>query len=251
MDIEGIRENHTTLSERLSRGDESRLAPSRLASQFYCEQKVALTREHGDVPTPAKARGTATHEAAAAAAEPISDEEFWAAMERGDRTVLVESPLVSEAAEFLLSGVPDAVLFDDGKPQLLFERKTTARPDRLYKNQRFQAWLYGYMLDRLGHDTDELTVAILSHEQSLNATIATELQELVLRGYAELAPGSHELTNAPRSVLHLSEFSPVEYVEDLDWALEYWRDEREPIPTTVAGKCRACEYADRCAESQA
>ena len=251
MDIESIRENHTTLSERRSQGDESSLAPSTLASQFYCEQKVALTQEHGDVPTPAKVRGTATHEAAAAAAEPISDEEFWAAMERGDRTILVESPLVSEAAEFLLSGIPDAVLFDDGKPQLLFERKTTARPDRLYKNQHFQAWLYGFMLDSLGYDTDELTVAILSHEQSLNATIATELQELVLNGYTEMSPGSHELMAASRAVLHLSEFSIAEYIEDLDWALDYWRNDRDPMPTTVAAKCRACEYADVCAESRA
>lgn len=251
MNLQSVREKHDSLFERLAISEESSLAPSRIAGQFYCEKKVDLTREHGDIETPAKTRGSETHEKAAEDSEEVSDEEFWKALETGERQVIVESPFVGEAADFLISGIPDAVLFEDKKPQLIFERKTTARPDYLYKNQRIQAWLYGLILDSLGFETDNLKIAILSHEQSLLPEAGKELQQMVIANYDGWEFGKHELTDSPKSILHLSEFSKVEYLEDLNWALGYWRDEREPIPTEKPGKCRACEYNDVCPDSRA
>jgi len=165
--------------------------------------------------------------------------------------VIVESPFVGEAADLLIGGIPDAVLFENQKPQLIFERKTTSRPGRLYKNQRIQAWIYGFILDSLGFETDQLKIAILSHEQSLAPEMGKELQQLVIAGYDGWELADHELTESPKSVLPLSDFSKVEYLEDLNWALGYWRNEREPIPTKKAGKCRACEYEDVCPDSRA
>jgi len=57
MSIESVREKHNSLFEQLSASGGSSLAPSRIAGQFYCEKKVDLTREHGDIETPAKTRG--------------------------------------------------------------------------------------------------------------------------------------------------------------------------------------------------
>lgn len=250
MRIAEIREKHTALLDQRADAEDSALAPSRIAGQFYCEKKVDMTREHGDIETPAKTRGSETHEQAAADAEEISDDEFWSALERGERQVLVESPFVGEAAEFLLTGVPDAVLFDDAKPKLIFERKTTSRPEQLYDNQRIQAWLYGFILDSLGFDTGDLQLAILSHEQSTDPELGKELQQLVVSSYRGFDPGMHEVTDSPRSVLHISAFSKVEYLEDLDWALGYWREVRDPIPTSNGAKCRACEYNGICPESK-
>lgn len=251
MSIEAVREKHNSLFRKLSESDGSSLAPSKIANQFYCEKKVDLVREHGDVETPAKTRGSETHEKAAEDSEEISDDEFWEALERGERQIIVESPFVGEASDFLVAGIPDAVLFDNQKPQLIFERKTTSRPDYLYKNQRIQAWLYGFILDSLGFETDELVIAILSHEQSLDPEVGKELQQLVIASYDGWDYGDHELTDSPKAILHLSEFSKVEYLEDLDWALGYWRNDREPIPTTKAAKCRACEYSNVCPDSNA
>jgi CRISPR/Cas system-associated exonuclease Cas4 (RecB family) len=249
MSIESVREKRNSLFEQLIESEGSSLAPSRIASQFYCEKKVDLTREHGDIETPAKTRGSETHEKAAEDSEEISDDEFWEALEKGERQIIVESPFIGEAADFLIGGIPDAVLFDDGKPQLIFERKTTSRPDYLYKNQRIQAWLYGFILDSLGFETDELEISILSHEQSLDPDTGKELQQLVIASYEGWGIGEHELTESPKAILHLSEFSKVEYLEDLNWALGYWRNDREPIPTKKAAKCRACEYNDVCPDS--
>lgn len=249
MSIERIREKHTSLFKQLSESEGSSLAPSKIAEQFYCEKKVGLTREHGDIETPAKTRGSETHEKAAEDSEEVSDDEFWRALESGERQIIVESPFIGEAAEFLIGGIPDAVLFENQSPQLIFERKTTSRPDCLYKNQRIQAWLYGFILDSLGFETDELKIAILSHEQSLDPEVGKELQQLVVASYDEWELGEHELTESPKAILHLSEFSKVEYLEDLDWALGYWRNDREPIPTSKAAKCQACEYNDVCPDS--
>lgn len=251
MSIESVRKKHDSLFKQLSESEGSSLAPSKIANQFYCEKKVDLAREHGEIETPAKTRGSETHEKAAEDSEKISDDEFWAALESGERQVIVESPFIGEAADFLIGGIPDAVLFEEQNPQLIFERKTTSRPDHLYKNQRIQAWLYGFILDSLGFDTDNLRIAILSHEQSLDPETGKELQQLVMASYQGWELGDHELAQSPQANLHLSEFSKVEYLEDLNWALGYWRNEREPIPTEKAAKCRACEYNDVCQDSRA
>jgi CRISPR/Cas system-associated exonuclease Cas4 (RecB family) len=249
MSIESVREKHTSLFKQLSESEGSSLAPSKIAGQFYCEKKVNLSHEHGEIETPAKTRGSETHKKAAEDSEEISDDDFWEAVESGERQIIVESPFVGEAAEFLIAGIPDAILFEDQNPQLIFERKTTSRPDYLYKNQRIQAWLYGFILDSLGFNSANLKIAILSHEQSLNAETGKELQQLVMANYQGWELGEHELTASPKAILHLSEFSKVEYLEDLNWALGYWRNEREPIPTEKAAKCRACEYNDVCPDS--
>ena len=33
---------------------------------------------------------------------------------------------------------------------------------------------------------------------------------------------------------------------ELDWVLDYWRDERPAEPTTNPAKCHSCEYVDVC-----
>ena len=94
MSITHVREKHEALREQLAAAEGSSLAPSRIAGQFYCEKKVALTREHGDVETPAKMRGSETHEKAAEDSERVSDDEFWNALESGEQQVVVESPFI-------------------------------------------------------------------------------------------------------------------------------------------------------------
>jgi hypothetical protein len=250
MSVEEIRAKRDALRERLAEPETTALAPSRVASQFYCEKQLALARKHGDRETPEKARGGRTHRQAAATAEAITDAEFWAALDRGDRQVLVESPLVGEAAEFPVRGIPDAIVFEHQAPQLLFERKTTGRPTTLYDSQHIQAWLYGFMLDSLGFETRELKIAVLSHERVLNAEAERNLQRIVVARGEDWAPGEYELTASPQAVLHLRAFSKLDYLEALDWALGYWREKRAPTPTTAAGKCRACEYSDVCSDAK-
>lgn len=227
------------------------VAPSKIGGQFYCERKIDLEREHGEIETPEKQRGSETHEKAAEDAVEVEMDEVWDAIERGDRRVLLESPFVGEAADFVVVGIPDAIIFDDAKPQLIFDRKTTSIPDRLFKNQRIQTWLYGYMLQSLGFDVDELQLAILAHEQRLDADTGKQLQQLVLHDLADFEDGRNALLEDPAANVYVFDYDPTDYLEDLQWALEYWRQEREPIPTENEAKCRSCPYADVCPDSLA
>lgn len=251
MSIQDIREKHIGLIENTGSGEADVLAPSRIANQFYCEKKVDLTFEHGDIETPEKTRGSETHEKAAEDAEEVSEDEFWDALEHGDRQIILESPFVGETEDFLLAGYPDAIQFEDQRPTLLFERKTTSRPDYLFKNQRIQAWLYGYILESLGFDTDGLTIAILSHERSLDTTTGKDLQAVVMAESDAWGVGTHELFENPTAILHVSAYQRADFEDDLKWALGYWRDDRDPIPTKKPAKCRACEYKELCPASKA
>lgn len=231
--------------------DSDTVAPSKIGGQFYCEKKIDLEQELGEVETPEKQRGSETHEKAAEDAVEVEMDEVWDAIERGDRQILVESPFIGEAADFVVVGIPDAIVFDDGKPQLIFDRKTTSIPNRLFKNQRIQIWLYGYMLQSLGFEIDDLQLAILAHEQQLDPEMGKQLQEMVLHDLADLEAGRNTMLEDPEAILYLFEYDPTDHVEDLDWALEYWRHEREPIPTENPAKCRACPYATECPDSLA
>jgi len=57
------RDRFESLFEGLSTANT--VAPSKVGGQFYCEKKVDLEREHGEVETPEKQRGSETHEKAA------------------------------------------------------------------------------------------------------------------------------------------------------------------------------------------
>lgn len=85
------RDKFNLLFESLSNTET--VAPSRIGQQFYCEKKVELERELGEVETPEKQRGSETHEKAAEDAVEVELDEVWNAIERGERQILLESPL--------------------------------------------------------------------------------------------------------------------------------------------------------------
>lgn len=229
--------------------DANTIAPSKVGGQFYCEKKIDLEREYGEIETPEKSRGNETHEKAAEDAVEVEFDEIWDAIEQGDRQIVLESPFVGEAADFVVVGIPDAVIFDDRKPQLVFDRKTTSIPCRLFGNQRIQVWLYGYILQSLGFDTEELKLVILTHKQDLDVEVGKRLQDSILGSFGDLEEGQTELLCDPSAFVYLFDYDPIDHLEDLRWALEYWREDREPEPTENMAKCRSCPYSDVCGDS--
>lgn len=225
------------------------LAPSKVASQFYCEKKVHLEQKLGEVETETMRRGTETHEKAAEDAEPVDMDEVWQAIEHGERQELLETMFPGEIDEFAIFGIPDAIVFDDRRPQLIFDRKTTSMPKRLFQNQRVQLWIYGYMMESLGFETGDLQLAILSHEQDLGHELGKQLQKRVLSEYNGWEMGKTTLHEDPTALVHLFEYVTDEHMNDLQWALGYWRDERNPVPTKKAAKCRSCPYKNTCSDS--
>lgn len=203
-----------------------------------------MRAEHGRVVSKGMRQGNEFHHAAAEDKEEITREDMWDRIYSGERHVFLEEPFMVKIDDFLFRGTPDAVVFDNGRPQLIFDRKTTWNTDTLYKNQRVQVWLYGLMFEQLGLDTQDLQVAILRHHYDVHPETAVALQERTLDRFDEWDDGVTELL--PNAKVHLFPYDRDDHLDDILWAFEYWRDDREPIPTTNEAKCGNCEYSEQC-----
>lgn len=206
-----------------------------------------MRQVHGRVVTDEMSKGKETHESAAVDKEEITREELWERVDSGDLYTFLEEFFVTKVDDFLQVGKLDAVQFDEGKPQLVFDRKTTWYPEKLYANQRIQTWLYGFLFDQLGLDTSDLQIAILRHQRHIHPEMAVALQQRVLDEYMEYGEGVHEII--PGATVHIFDYDLADHLKDLKWALEYWRGERDAVPTKKAGKCESCEYREKCPES--
>jgi CRISPR/Cas system-associated exonuclease Cas4 (RecB family) len=222
------------------------VAVTDISSQLYCEKQVDLEREHGERDTKAKKRGREIHRRALRPGNKRKRGNMWGAIERGERQVAQETSFIGEAAEFLIVGVPDTVVFHQGKPQLIFERKSTKNAHKLFPNQRIQPWLYGYILQSLGFATDELKIAILTHTQSLDKDRGRRLQMKIIQNSVSIEGESKILIDDPTAKLYQFEYSPIEYLKEFRYRLEYWRGSRDPEPTENQNKCRPCLFKDVC-----
>jgi CRISPR/Cas system-associated exonuclease Cas4 (RecB family) len=245
--VERLREKHQTLLRDLNEGSRPTIAPHKIAGQLYCEKKVDLAEKHGERENQAKQRGSDTHEKATEDAETVSNDAFWEAMDSDEQQIMVEFGFAGELDEFILAGKADAIRFNGQKPELIIDRKVTTHTHTVYDNQEIQPWLYGLMLSTIGFDTSELNVAILSHEPSLDKEVGKHLQNVVLQTAWE--PGEHSLPGFSEANLFVSEFDPAKYQDTLNDKLEYWRDERDPVPTDTNSKCSGCDYNDVCSDA--
>lgn len=246
--IQDLRDRHNKLIERLSNA-ESVVPPNKVGTQFYCEQKTVMEREHGDISTPEKEIGSEVHDKAAEDARRMDDDELWHRLEEDDQLVLVESGFVGEVCEFLIPGIPDVVLFEQGMPKLVIDRKTTSYPWTTFDNQEIQTWLYGRILDSLGFDVNELYLGILGHEQTLDFDFAKELQRICCQTYVSMDMGPNQLHESPDAVFHLWAYDQSQFEDELSRGFEFWRGERDALPTDNPNKCKGCEYSDICPES--
>lgn len=220
---------------------------STLSQQFYCEAKVENEYRLGEVPTEGKEIGSGLH-----------DEIF--AMEKVEREDLIrhieESPsltasfgLSARVGGLFIAGVPDAVIFENGRPRWVAELKTTSGdPSRLWPDQALQVKIYGLLLERMGFDCSNLTLALIRMKQSGHSP--SERESLLLLVRAALMKG--EVAGLEQKFA--MKFFLMPYVSSepgaaITWARDYWLEKREAIPTKAAGKCRSCEFNAVCAHS--
>jgi len=48
------------------------------------------------------------------------------------------------------------------------------------------------------------------------------------------------------AVIYLNKFDQQEAESSLDWAIQFWKSQREATSTTNLNKCRICEYQEEC-----
>lgn len=251
--ITAIHESQATLRERIHTEESLVVAPiHKIATQFYCEQQVDLARTYGDRENEEMVVGSEGHEAAIEHAVETTWDDLWTEIEERPDIHPIEMSLYGKTDSVYLIGCPDYLAFRNHSPRVLIERKFSGAPDYVYKNEAFQAWLYCYLLDEMGFDTERLTYVVVKIPRS--KTPVTPLLQLADQLVVEevLADGTEAsfepLPDEPIQA-YPTAYTRQEHYEDLQWALEYWREERDPIPTSKAAKCRPCDFVDECEKS--
>lgn len=218
-----------------------------VAQQFYCEAKVENEYRLGEVPTEGKEIGTDLHDAIFAM-EPVKREDLIRHIEESP-SLTASFGLHARVGGFPVAGVPDAVIFEKGRPRWVVELKTTAGdPSRLWPDQAMQVKIYGLLLERMGFDCSNLTLVLIRMKQSGHALSDRESLLLLVRT-ALMKEKTAELERKFAMKFFLLPYLGSEPETAITWAQDYWMEKREAIPTKVAGKCRSCEFNAVCAHS--
>lgn len=242
------KEFHQTGKKDLRHGISS-VGVSSLAQQFYCEHKVENEFLFGEVPTEAKEQGTALHDELLPQ-KPISDEDFVKLVSQKKATYAV-LPLWGKLGDIRVIGMPDHIIWTEGKPRWLVELKTTSSdPTRLWDDQRVQIVLYGALLEQMGFNCSNLKLALIRLRASDLSKKQKQIWVMQVSKYLqEDRVQELEANNKGTIKVHLIKHDLVEAEAFVQRKQDYWLHRREPTSSTSFNKCRACEYRSRCPKS--
>jgi len=225
------------------------VAVSSIANQFYCEYKVENEFALGEIPTEAKETGTTLHNELMPTVE-ISRSEF-ASMVGRKKPSLVVLRVWGAAQGIRLVGMPDHIVWAEGRPLWLVELKTTrGDPSPLWEDQENQVRIYGLLLELMGFDCSKMRLAVV--RLKTNELGEHEKREWIVRVSDTLfADKVEELEAKYRGVMRTHLLKHDRRLAEAAIAAKagYWLNQREPTSSTSVGKCRACEYNGVCPKS--
>jgi CRISPR/Cas system-associated exonuclease Cas4 (RecB family) len=237
-------DNQREMGQTGLRFNRSVIIASDIAEQYFCEKKVEMQYLHGKIVTEAKIDGTEGHEKLLEGAAEVENEELWKKIDESETILALEWFLLARYDDVLIGGKPDAVLFQKGKPLVVFEFKFS-KSGVAYPAHHVQARTYSVLLENMGFDTSALYYCIVVADPRIRGD--NGLQQRVMRalmenGYEESA---FSIENAN---IYCNKFIRQMADENLVWAIDYWKKNREAFPTENKNKCVRCEYHDRCFE---
>ena len=229
------------------------VSASSIGTQFFCEMKVEQDFLHGEIETEEKSEGDRLH-GELLAMEPTTLESLAREIEE-ERLVIASFPLAGAVEGLVLVGVPDAVVFQVGRPIYVVELKTTrGDPSILFDGQRAQAVIYGLLLDELGFDCAKLNLLVLKLGRQIPMTEVEKSRFLDVMARALVS--GEDLGAVPSGakgqlVPHSFAYNRGEAYRILRSTRGYWLRDRSPLPTDNPNKCRACEFRNICPSSLA
>jgi CRISPR/Cas system-associated exonuclease Cas4 (RecB family) len=225
------------------------VAVSSIAEQYYCEYKLENEFALGEIPTETKESGTTLHDELMPT-ERISREEFVKLVSKKEPTFAVLE--VWGSVEGLkVVGVPDHIIWSEGKPIWVVELKTTrGDPNPLWEDQENQVRVYGLLLERMGFDCSKMRLAVVRLK---SGDLGEEEKKEWILKVSEALVGNKiqglETMYQGRMKAHMLEHDVEKAEKAVSSKAGYWLKEREPVSSTSAGKCRACEYNSVCSRS--
>jgi len=223
------------------------LMVSEIAQQYFCEKKVEMDRIHGEEETPEMRLGKDAHELLLKDTVRVKLEELWRKIYSGKPVCPREMTLLGKHNGIIIAGLADAVFFYGGAPFFLFEHKFTSRQVP-FKDQHVQAGLYCYLLHLMGWDTSKLKYTLVIAPPKCRDD--KELRRIP--SYVLQQPKEGKLKvklQAGNANIYVNSFDMKKVIDDLNWALGFWTEERPPKPTMKIGKCATCQFKEICGSS--
>jgi len=231
------------------RHDTAFVAVSEIAGQFYCEYKVENKIAFGEIPTEAKDTGTELHDELIPQ-ETISRDQFVELVERKKPSFAVLR-VWGNVGGLRIIGMPDHMVWSQGRPLWLVELKTTkGDPNLLWPDQMTQIRIYALLLGLMGFDCSQLGLALV--RLKTEGLSEEERRLWVKRVSDHLQSGKvGELEMRYKSLMkvHILSHDRAAAEASIMEKRGYWLGEREPTSSTSLGKCRACEYKSVCPRS--
>ncbi len=220
------------------------VAVSTIAQQFYCEKAVALSFERPLAPTQDMRDGSTGHEAVAALGVPMTQEEAVTAA-----VAAREQPLC--LCEFRIGwqhhtgvtvlGHVDEAWFREGHVEIVAERKFS-NSRGIHLPYHIQASLYCLGLGEMGFNTGHTLYRISVLTRSCH-----DCGLLRSGGCPALSEGiAHFQCDHGECTGQVFPFEHETTSRRLDWALQFWINEREAQPTEHTSRCRHCRYRRVC-----
>jgi hypothetical protein len=216
---------------------------SDIAAQHYCEKSVELAYIHGKVETQDMESGTKGHEAITVMALPTTHED---AVRKSFRARKHPYRVFNFAVHGIFKGVPilgrpDEVWFRQGAVELVVEDKfsSTLYP---YMHYRVQGQLYCLLLEEMGYDASDTQYKVRTFKLECR-----DCERLILHSCPIFNPDcNYYECEAGEVKAFLYPYNRADIESDLEWALGFWLEEREAVPTSRVAKCVKCEYRVYC-----
>lgn len=218
------------------------IVASDIAGQFYCEKKIEMEYLHGKVETEAKTIGTDAHERLTEDSLKVKREQLWRDI-YGDKPIFaLEMLLLAKYGGIIIAGKPDSVLFHRGSPRVLFEYKFS-RSGIDYLSYHVQAQTYGVLLEEMGFDASKLSYALVvaNPETKGSRGLRRAAVSTILKN--ALKEGVYPIDGAK---VYMCKFSRADAEKNLNWALEFWSNNRASELASNQNKCTSCEYKTKC-----
>jgi hypothetical protein len=240
------------------------LWPSEIADQFYCEYKVHLKRLHPEVQIdlPSLELGEVSHAALVSQSEPITAVEIEKSIRTNKKVAICEWMLEGCFQNVTIRGRPDFFAFEGMNALLLLDFKFSAAR-KPFRDHEVQAEIYALLAESMKFSTEQLCFGIVIFP---SAALGSSLRDAALTKAAMLRSFTddgilqkiYEQCEQARKMLlvgqamtttiesdacktFLFRYDPKKAERNLNWALQYWLDEREPIPEKhFPRKCFAC-----------
>ncbi|MFW6056694.1 MAG: hypothetical protein ACOC9B_05245 [Chloroflexota bacterium] len=191
--------------------------------------------------------GSTGHDVVAALGVPMTHEEAvqQAFIAREEPVCIYEFRIGWEYKGVTVLGFVDEAWFLNGNVHLVAERKFSGSPG-IYRPYRVQAGLYCLGLNEMGFTTEGSRYRISVFQRACHTCAHLASGECPV-----LSGGLSDQTHCTGTGLsQVFPFDSEQALSELDWALQFWRNEREAEPTPSSGRCKACRYSRICDDAR-